>query len=154
MVAGNPLADLIVIDEEDQYGNIVATDNTTQVTALLESGSGTLIGSNIATVENGVASFDGLEDDTAGALLARVHRAGSGRGDFTHNHGLSRTSGDHQGCRQAAERCHRGNFFRRLRCRSDGQLQQPGNVVHRAGDGGPGERLRRDPGRHTHGQCR
>jgi streptogramin lyase len=68
VVAGNPLADPIVIDEEDQYGNIVNTDNTTQVTASLHSGAGTLTGTKTATVVNGVASFDDLEDDTAGTL--------------------------------------------------------------------------------------
>jgi hypothetical protein len=68
VVAGNPLNDQIVIDEEDQYGNIVTSDNSTQVTASLDSGAGTLTGTTMATVVNGVASFNDLEDDTAGTL--------------------------------------------------------------------------------------
>ena len=68
VVAGNPLADLIVIDEEDQYGNIVTTDSSTKVTASLHTGAGTLIGTTTATVSSGIASFTDLEDDTAGAL--------------------------------------------------------------------------------------
>ena len=46
VTAGNPLTDPIVIDEEDQYGNIVTTDNSTVVTASLSTGSGTLIGTD------------------------------------------------------------------------------------------------------------
>ena len=67
-VAGNPLNDPVVIDEEDQYGNIVATDSTTQVTASLKSGSGTLNGTKTVTVVNGEATFSDLEDDTAGTF--------------------------------------------------------------------------------------
>ena len=55
VTAGNPLTDPIVIDEEDQYGNIVTSDNSTQVTASLASGAGTLIGTTTVTVQDGVA---------------------------------------------------------------------------------------------------
>ncbi len=68
VVAGNPLTDPIVVQEEDQYGNLVTGDNTTQVTASLASGAGKLIGTTTATVQGGIASFNDLEDDTAGAL--------------------------------------------------------------------------------------
>ncbi len=68
VTAGNPLTDPIVVDEEDQYGNIVTTDNSTVVTASLATGAGTLNGTTTATVVNGVASFNDLEDNTAGAL--------------------------------------------------------------------------------------
>ena len=68
VVAGNPLTDPIVIDELDAYGNIVKSDNSTVVTASLASGSGTLTGPTTATVVNGVASFNGLEDNKAGTL--------------------------------------------------------------------------------------
>ena len=57
-----------MIDEEDQYGNMVTSDNSTVVTASLASGAGTLSGTKTATVQGGVASFDDLEDDTAGTL--------------------------------------------------------------------------------------
>ena len=66
--AGNTLTDPIVVAEEDQYGNIVTGDNTTVVTAALHSGAGTLIGTTTATVSGGIASFNDLEDDTAGTL--------------------------------------------------------------------------------------
>ena len=55
VTAGNPLTDPIVIDEEDQYGNIVTSDNSTQVTASLASGAGTLQGTTTVTVQDGVA---------------------------------------------------------------------------------------------------
>ncbi len=68
VTAGNALTDPIVIDEEDQFGNIETGDNATVVTASLSSGAGTLNGAKTATVTAGVASFNGLEDDTAGVL--------------------------------------------------------------------------------------
>ncbi len=68
VTAGNALTDPIVVVEEDQYGNIVTTDNSTVVTASLATGAGTLKGRTRATVVSGVASFDDLEDDTAGTL--------------------------------------------------------------------------------------
>ncbi len=68
VVAGNPLTDPILIDEEDQFGNVVTSDSSTVVTASLASGAGTLKGTMTATVSNGVASFDDLENDTAGML--------------------------------------------------------------------------------------
>ena len=68
VTAGNALTDPIVVAEEDQYGNIITSDNSTQVTASLHSGTGTLNGTKTATVVNGIASFSDLEDDMAGTL--------------------------------------------------------------------------------------
>ena len=68
VTAGNALTDPVVIDEVDQYGNIETGDNSTVVTTALATGSGTLKGTTTATVSGGVASFDDLEDDTAGTL--------------------------------------------------------------------------------------
>ena len=68
VTAGNPLTDPIVINEEDAFGNILTDDNSTVVTASLASGDGVLNGVTTATVVGGVASFDDLEDDTAGDL--------------------------------------------------------------------------------------
>ncbi len=73
VTAGSPLTDPIVVDEVDQYGNIVKGDNSTQVTASLASGSGTLIGTSTVTVQDGVASFNDLEDDTAGTLTLQFN---------------------------------------------------------------------------------
>ncbi len=71
VTAGNLLTDPIVVDEEDQYGNIVTTDNVTVVTASLATGAGTLKGTTSVTLVDGVASFDDLEDDKAGTLSLR-----------------------------------------------------------------------------------
>ena len=68
VTAGNLLTDPIVVDEEDQYGNLETTDNVTVVTASLATGAGTLKGTTSVTLVNGVASFDNLEDDMAGTL--------------------------------------------------------------------------------------
>ncbi|MFI5460668.1 MAG: Ig-like domain repeat protein, partial [Isosphaerales bacterium] len=68
VTAGNPLTDPIVIDEVDQYGNIETGDNSKVVTASLSSGAGSLLGTTTVTVSGGVASFNYLEDDTAGML--------------------------------------------------------------------------------------
>ena len=65
-----------MVDEEDQYGNIVTTDNSTVLTASLSQRvAARSIGTTTATVVNGVASFNDLEDDKAGTSLAPVRRA-------------------------------------------------------------------------------
>ncbi len=69
--AGQAFATQPVIYEEDQYGNLETGDNSTVVTASLASGSGTLIGTKQVTVQRGIASFDNLEDDTAGTLTLK-----------------------------------------------------------------------------------
>jgi len=68
VTAGNPLTDPIVLNEEDQYNNIETGDNSTMVTASLNSGAGTLLGPATVTVVQGVASFNYLEDNKAGTL--------------------------------------------------------------------------------------
>jgi hypothetical protein len=50
---------------EDQNGNLVTSDNTTQVTASLRSGTGPLLGTTTVTVSEGVATFTNLGDDKA-----------------------------------------------------------------------------------------
>ena len=52
-------------DEEDRYGNLETGDNSTVVTASLESGVGPLQGTTTATVLGGVATFTSLADDRA-----------------------------------------------------------------------------------------
>jgi hypothetical protein len=63
--AGSELATQPVVYEEDQYGNLEETDDTTVVTAALGSGSGPLQGTAMATVSGGVATFVNLGDNTA-----------------------------------------------------------------------------------------
>jgi len=64
--AGKAFATQPVIYEEDQYGNLETGDNSTQVTASLEIGSGPLRGTLTVTVSGGIATFTNLTDDTAG----------------------------------------------------------------------------------------
>ncbi len=54
-----------VIEEEDRYGNVETSDDSTVVMASLASGTGPLQGDNMATLSGGVATFIGLADDTA-----------------------------------------------------------------------------------------
>ncbi len=55
-----------MISIQDAYGN-TATGNNTNVTATLNSGSGTLTGTATVAAVNGIASFSNLRIDTAGA---------------------------------------------------------------------------------------
>ena len=64
--AGTAFATQPVIDEEDQYGNLVAGDNTTEVTVSpLPMGSGPLEGTTTVTVAGGIATFTNLADSKA-----------------------------------------------------------------------------------------
>ncbi len=74
--AGQPFSSEPVIAEEDQYGNIEASDNTTEVTAALASGPGPLEGTTTVTVSDGVARFAGLADNKAESN-ALVFQSGS-----------------------------------------------------------------------------
>ncbi len=76
VVAGNPLTDPIVLNEVDQYGNQVTSDNSSVVTASIATGSGVLYGVTSVTAVRGQASFDNLEDDTAGPLTLQFTGAG------------------------------------------------------------------------------
>src|SRR5262249_53551034 len=66
--AGVPFASTPVIVEEDQYNNVVTTDNSTVVTAYLASGSGALSGATGVTVKGGVASFTTVAEDRIGTF--------------------------------------------------------------------------------------
>ena len=61
-----------MIYEEDQFGNLVTTDNTTVVTASLSSGDGPLKGTTSVTVVGGVATFTNLSDNTAETLSPQL----------------------------------------------------------------------------------
>jgi hypothetical protein len=65
-----------VIAEEDQYNNLVTSDNTTVVTAYLGSGPGTLQGTVTATLAGGVATFNGLDATTAGTITLQFTGGG------------------------------------------------------------------------------
>src|SRR5262249_37951200 len=66
--AGSPFATQPVIYIEDQYGNVETGDNTTQVTAGLNSGTSPLQGLKTATASGGIATFTNLGDNTAETL--------------------------------------------------------------------------------------
>ena len=57
----------IVVEEVDQYGNVITTDSTTTVTAARgDTGTSTLLGNSLTmTLADGVASFTGLSYDKA-----------------------------------------------------------------------------------------
>ncbi|MFI5456840.1 MAG: hypothetical protein ACHRXM_15455 [Isosphaerales bacterium] len=66
--AGQAFTTQPVIMEEDQYGNLETGDNSTVLTATLESGTGPLQGTTTVTVSGGMATFAGLADDTAESI--------------------------------------------------------------------------------------
>ncbi len=73
---GSPLATQPVIDEEDQYGNLLTGDNTTTITVYLGSGAGPLEGTLTADVTGGVATFSGIADRVAGTISLQFTGAG------------------------------------------------------------------------------
>ncbi|MFI5456107.1 MAG: Calx-beta domain-containing protein [Isosphaerales bacterium] len=73
--AGQAFGTQPVVVEEDRYGNIETTDNSTIVRAALSSGSGPLEGAT-ATVAGGVATFTGLADNTAETLSLKFNSGG------------------------------------------------------------------------------
>ena len=66
--AGRTFGTPVVIDEEDQFGDLETADNSTVVTATLASGSGPLLGMATVTVSGGVATFTDLADSKAGTI--------------------------------------------------------------------------------------
>jgi Bacterial Ig-like domain (group 3) len=66
--AGQVFSPSIVVDEDDQYGNIETDDNSSVITVTLGGGTGPLQGSLTETVVGGVATFTNLYDDTAGTI--------------------------------------------------------------------------------------
>ena len=66
--AGQALAVQPVVYEEDQFGNVETSDNTTVITAAISTGPGALLGTATATVVDGVATFTGMGDNLAGTI--------------------------------------------------------------------------------------
>jgi hypothetical protein len=65
---GATISPAVTVEEVDQYGNVVATDNSSTITLALSAnpGGATLSGGGSATVINGVATFAGLSLSAAG----------------------------------------------------------------------------------------
>jgi len=81
--AGQAFAAQPVIYEEDRFGNLETSDNSTVVTATLESGTGPLQGTTTIPVSGGVATFAGLADDTAESISLEF--TGGGLTSFSTN---------------------------------------------------------------------
>jgi hypothetical protein len=64
-VAGETLAQ-ITVSVEDQQGNVITSDNTSQIQLTLSVFTSTLSGTVVQTVVNGVATFGDLSIDKAG----------------------------------------------------------------------------------------
>src|SRR5262249_54926852 len=65
-----------VILVEDAFGNVMMSDNTTQVVASLNTGTGPLQGTTTLTVSNGVASFANLSNNKAETISLDFTSAG------------------------------------------------------------------------------
>jgi flagellar hook assembly protein FlgD len=63
--AGTAFASQPIIRIEDNAGNLISTDNTTQVTAAVVSGTGTLSGVTKVTASGGIVTFTDLSYDKA-----------------------------------------------------------------------------------------
>jgi streptogramin lyase len=74
--AGQAFAVQPVIDVEDQFGDLGTADDSTVVTATLNSGAGLLLGTTSVTTTSGIATFVGLGDDTAGTIVLKLSSAG------------------------------------------------------------------------------
>ena len=81
--AGQAFGTQPVIYEEDQYGNVETGDNSTVMTAALNSGVGPLQGTAFVTVSGGVATFTNLADDTAETITLKFSGAGFNVGPST-----------------------------------------------------------------------
>ena len=66
--AGATISPAVTVQVQDQYGNLVTSDNTDQVTVAIGSnpGGGTLSGTGTVTVSGGVATFSTLSIDKVG----------------------------------------------------------------------------------------
>ncbi|MEI8196523.1 MAG: hypothetical protein WCI73_11490, partial [Phycisphaerae bacterium] len=70
-IAGQSIAPAVTVNVQDQYGNLVTTDNSI-VTMALNSGPGTLAGTLTVVAVNGVATFSNLSLSTAGAYTLKA----------------------------------------------------------------------------------
>lgn len=75
-VAGESFDPQPVIHLQDQFGNLVTTDNTTNITVAVESGDGTLSGNTTITADGGIASFTGLSSEIANDITLRFEAQG------------------------------------------------------------------------------
>lgn len=74
--AGEPFEMQPVIHLKDQFGNLVTTDNSTEVTVEIATGSGTLLGTTTEIANNGVVTFSGLSVEKANTITLRFSGTG------------------------------------------------------------------------------
>ncbi|NGP87818.1 invasin domain 3-containing protein [Fodinibius halophilus] len=74
--AGSAFSTAPVIYLRDQFGNKVTTDNSTQVTASIASGNGTLSGTLTRTVSAGEITFTGLSANIANTITLQFSSSG------------------------------------------------------------------------------
>jgi uncharacterized repeat protein (TIGR03803 family) len=81
-IAGMAISPAVTVEVLDQNGNLLATDNTDQVTLSVASGPGAFAGGNTvtATVSGGIATFGNLIFPTAGSYTLGESAAGGLRG--------------------------------------------------------------------------
>lgn len=69
--AGVPFTQQPIIRIEDPFGNLISTDNTTQVTAARAGGTGTLQGTTTRTAVGGIVTFTDLRHTVADTITIR-----------------------------------------------------------------------------------
>lgn len=74
--AGVPFDPQPILALVDQFGNLVTTDNTTDVTASISNGSGTLLGTTTQTADQGSVSFSNLYTEVADTITLAFSGAG------------------------------------------------------------------------------
>ena len=70
VIVGAPISPSVVVDVEDQFGNLVTTDNSMVTLSL--NGAATLNGTQAVQAKNGVATFGGLSVSDAGVYTIDV----------------------------------------------------------------------------------
>jgi hypothetical protein len=83
---GVAISPAVVVDLEDQFGNIVNSNSTDHISVSLASGTGSLSGTTSGTVTNGVATFSNLIIGAGGSYTLEA-------ADTTNNSITSATSG-------------------------------------------------------------
>ena len=68
-IAGNVFPIQTQVYVEDQAGELITGDNTTQVTVTLRVGAGPLLGTTTVTASGGIATFANLEDNKAETII-------------------------------------------------------------------------------------
>lgn len=74
--AGEAFSNAIVVHLEDQFGNLVTTNSSTQATIGIGSGEGSLSGTLTQTASNGVITFSGLSADIANNITLEITSSG------------------------------------------------------------------------------